>query len=147
MHEVLPDPLPVAWWQGAQRGEFGIGLIIAGNHREGDMPRPTTRDNAFEPVWPIPRAAEQADDHQLRRADDIVDIEIDREVVAELHQIGEAQHRDVAIEPGSRLGEAGELGVGGGEDHDVAGSLAEIDRLRAIGDRPRCGGKQMHVSL
>ena len=59
--------------------------------------------------------------------DDLVEIFVDGEVVAEEQQVGEAQAGRVGRQCGARLGEAGQLGVGGGDDDDVAGRLAEID--------------------
>src|SRR4051812_2307935 len=65
-------------------------------------------------------------------------------MVLELQQVGEAQ-------AGLRLGqarigrrEAGKLGVRGRKDDDLARGLAEIDRLRAVGDDAGLCGEEMH---
>ena len=51
----------------------------------------------------------------------------------QLQQVGQPQARRVLRQPRLRPGEAGELAVGGRQDHDLARRLAEIDRSQDIG--------------
>ena len=71
-------------------------------------------------------------------------MEVDRERVAQPLQVGEAQAGEALRQPGACGGEAGELGVGGREDDDVAGGLAEIDRLLDVLRPRRDRAQEMH---
>ena len=64
--------------------------------------------------------------------------------MAELHQVREAERRRARAEPAVRLGEAGELGIGGGQQDDVARRLAEVHGLRAVLDGAGLGCEQVH---
>jgi hypothetical protein len=64
--------------------------------------------------------------------------------VAEEKQVGEPEARRIGTELRLRLGEAGELGVGRGQENNVARRLAEVDSLAAVGDRTGLGGEEMH---
>ena len=80
--------------------------------------------------------------------DHLLGVEVDGHVVAEVEQAGEAKAWEIfAPDARPRPGEQGELGVGGAQHHDVAGALAEVDGLAAVGDSPGLGGKQVHPVL
>ena len=77
----------------------------------------------------------------------MVGVAVDREVVAELHQVGEAERRRAIAESGLRLGEAGELGIGGREQHDIPRRLAEVDGVGAVLDGAGLRREQVQVGL
>jgi hypothetical protein len=62
-----------------------------------------------------------------------LDVEIHRERVGELEQVGEPEARPLARQPSPGVGQAGELGVRGREHDDLAGRLAEVDRGLDVG--------------
>ena len=77
--------------------------------------------------------------------DDVVDIEVDRQVVAELQQVGEAQARaSPSPAAGVRRRQAGELGVRRGQDDDVARASGRDRPPPPVGDAARLGGEEMH---
>ena len=82
--------------------------------------------------------------------------------MAELHEVREPEGGEGALasvsaivsatalnpwlEPGPCAREARELGVGGGEEDDVARGLAEVDRLGLVDRRSRLRAQQVHRS-
>ena len=76
--------------------------------------------------------------------DDLLDVEVDRHRVAELQKVGEPQAGASCRTVRRGRGEAGELGVGRGQEHDVARRLAEVDRRAGILRRHVAGVEQMH---
>ena len=64
--------------------------------------------------------------------------------MGELHEVGEAQRGEAVAEARPRTGEAGQLGVRGGEEDDVAGGLPEIDRLGLVDRRAGPGLEEVH---
>jgi hypothetical protein len=67
--------------------------------------------------------------------------------VAELHEVGEAQARQVVAERPGGSRKVRKLRVGGREDQDVGRLLAEVDRLRTVGDHAGLGLQEMHGAL
>ena len=102
---------------GLQRGmrhKLRVGLVITGHDRERDVFFPGDRGNLLYPIGPIADTANQADNHQARFGDDSLDIKINGQVVAELHQIGEPDPWRLAVardQAGLGGGKAGELGI------------------------------------
>src|SRR3546814_20221473 len=103
---------------------------------------------------PVALATQEPHHHQLRGGDHLLDVEVDRHIVAELHEVGEAQAGCGLAERGSNLslggGERGQLAVRGREEDDVAGVLPEVDRFRAVPEIGRAswrerGGKDLEV--
>ncbi len=78
----------------------------------------------------------------LACAERLLDIEIDRHVVLEVQQIGEAQVGFAQRISGA--GEACEFAIGGGEEDDCGGRLVEIDSLGSAVDHPGGGGEEVH---
>ena len=116
-----------------------------------DASRPTKASPPFEgasdrrlDTW-IWYPAEGADDDQARTGDCGVQPIIDRQIVAEIHEVGEAEARRAGAEGGVGARQAGQFRIGGGSENDVARALAEIDRLAAIGDAARLCRQQMHA--
>jgi len=97
-----------------------------------------SRNEAFDAIGPIGAAAEQPRDHEARTGNRL-DIEIDREIVAEPQDRREPQARGCRVSrPKSllRRSEQRNLGIGARQQHNVPWALREIDRGRAIGDHP-----------
>jgi hypothetical protein len=115
----------------ADGDQLGIGLIVAGQQGERYVPLAAHGRELLDAVRPIADPAQEAHHHHFGPAHYPVRVEVNREVVAELHEVGEAQARQVVAErPGSSR-KVRKLRVGGREDQDVGRLLAEVDRLRA----------------
>ena len=128
---------------GAERGEFGVGLVVAREEREGDRRRPAGGDDLLHAVRPVARAPQHPRNDELRARDHRLDMEVHRHRVGELHQVREAERGKLAVESGARPCDARELGVRGGEEDDVPGRLAEVDGLGLVDRRPRLGAQQV----
>ena len=67
--------------------------------------------------------------------------------MAEMQQTGEPQAGHVGIPrqpPFLRLRQAGDFGVGSGQEDDIARCLAEINGFRPVLDSSRLCGEKMH---
>ena len=144
VHQVLPQAMGVGARHGAEGRERGVRLVVAGQEREGDRPRPARLDELLHPVGPVAGPAEHPGDDELRPRDDGFDVDVHRHRVGELHEVREPQRGEVAVEAGARAREARELGVRGGEEDDVARGLAEVDRLGLVDRGPRLRPQQVH---
>ena len=144
MHAVLPQPMAGLGRQRVPAGKLGIGLSSPGSTASGMLSGATGAGDLLQPIRPVAAAAEQAQDHQARLGDHLLDIEIDRHRVAELEQVGEPQARRVRRAAGLGRGQAGELGIGRREKDDVARALREVDRLAGIVRRGGPRVEQMH---
>ena len=129
--------------QGRQAAQFRVGLVVAGQEGYRYSRLAAGTGDLVNAVAPVAATTEQAHDHQPGFGDNRIGIEIDRHVVAEVHQIGEAQIR-IGVERRTGIGKQRELGVGGAEENDVARRLSEIDRLRSVVDGTGLGGQKVH---
>ena len=146
----MPQPVQRLGRQVRHAGQFGVRLVVAGQQRQRDAVLAAGLGQLLDPVGPVAPPAQQPRDNQLRVSRDFLDIEIDGQVMAEMQQAGEPQARRVRIlrqPPNLGLRQAGDFGVGGGQEDDVARRLAEIDGLRPVLDSPRLCGKKMHGPL
>ncbi len=143
VHQVLPEPVTGLSRQGAPAPQLRVGLIVAWQHGELYAAGTTDRNDLLQTVGPVAATAEQAQYHQVRAADHLLDIQVDRHRMAELQEIGEAQARAIGRPSGLGCRETGQLGVSGRQEHDVAGRLTEVDRLPGILRRRGLSLKQM----
>ena len=144
VHAVLPQPMDALRGHRAEGGELGVRLVVARKEGERSRPGPARLDELLHPVGPVAGAAQHPGDDELRTRDHRLDVEVHRHRVGELHEVREAEGREVVAEAGSRAREARELGVRGGEEDDVARGLAEVDRLRLVDRRSRLRAQQVH---
>ncbi len=147
MDAVLPETVTGLRRQGGPAGELRVRLVVARECRERDALGPAGRCHLFQPVGPVAAAAEQAQDHEPRVRDHLLDMMVDRERMTELEQVGKAQARPAFGPERLGRGETGELGIGRRQDHDVARALAEIDRLARVQGGRRAGIQKMHQLL
>ena len=138
LDEVAPEPIPVVRGDGGQAAQLLVGLVVAGQGGEGHAGRRQPDRELLQPVGPVALAAEDPRDDQPRPRGGLVEVEVRRHRMLEVQQRGEAQ-RQAGSGPLARLGQRRELRVRGGDDDDVGRILAEIDRLRAVGDFARLG--------
>jgi len=131
----------------AERRKLGIGSLVAGQESERDAALARQPRQAVDAVGPVAAPAEDASDDELRGRCHPLDMEIDRVVVAEPHEVGEPQARPAGArrEAALRRREAGDLAVRRRQDDDVARALAEIDRGAAVGDGSGLGGEEVHA--
>ncbi len=104
---------------------------------------PGDGDELLDAVGPVAPPPQQAHDDEAGAGRDALDMKVDRHGVAEAQQIGQTQAREVGRQPRPCGGEAGELGVGGGKDEDVARRLAQIDRRLGVGQRGQLGAQEV----
>ena len=105
VHQVLPEPVAGLGRQGAPgRAAPGRADRRPAATASGMASSAARRDHLLQAVRPVAAAAEQAQDDQPRPADHLLDILVDRQRVAELQEVGEAQARRVlaAAWPGLR---------------------------------------------
>jgi len=98
----------------------------------------------FHSVGPVAAAPKQSHNHEFGAGNDVLDIDIYRHIMAEAHDVSEAQAGAFRV---TSTRQAGQLIVGRRQDDNVARRLAEIDRLLAIEDGTRCGRQKVHVRL
>ena len=102
--QVLPEPVTGHGGQGAPAPQLQVRLIVAWQHGELNVAGAADRNDLLQTVGPVAAAAEQAQYHQARAADHLLDIQVDRHRMAELQEIGEAQARAyrAVVWPGPR---------------------------------------------
>ncbi len=146
MDAVLPEAMAGLGRQSGPGGKLGVRLIVARQRGEQASACATRRRHLLEAIGPVAAAAQEAEHDQLRPGDHPLDIEVDRERMAELEQIGEAEAGRALRPAGFGRREAGELGIGRRQDDDVAWRLAEIDRLACGLGRDRLRAEEVHGS-
>ena len=144
MHAVLPQAVGGLRRYGAERGERRVRLVVAGKERERNGRSPAGLGELLDPVGPVAGAPEHPRDDELRLRDDRIDVEVHRHRMGELHEVGEPQRGEAVAEAGARASEAGQLGVRGGEEDDVAGGLSEIDGFGLVDRRAGSGLEEVH---
>ena len=87
---VLPQPVRALGRHGAEPDELGVRLVVARHHGERDAAPPAALDNLLDTIGPIADAPQQPHQDELGPRDDFVHVEVDREVVAQVHEVGEA---------------------------------------------------------
>ncbi len=105
MNEVLPQAMAGLRRQSGKALQLRIGLIIARDDGEGDIFLAAAFHHLFHAIGPIIHTTQQTHDHQFCGADDVADVKIDGHVVAQVHQVGQAQARRAGcgrILPGRR---------------------------------------------
>ena len=111
MDAVLPQAMGLAAGHQRELVELGVGLIVARQQGQRDAAGPRRGDQPLHPVSPIARPAEQPHHHQAGMTDDVVHIAVDRQGMAEMHEIGEAQAGRAVAGSALRRGEAGEFRI------------------------------------
>ncbi|GJD54513.1 hypothetical protein IFDJLNFL_0385 [Methylobacterium dankookense] len=127
-------------------GEPRVRPVVARKDDEAHAVRPRGLGAALDAVAPVIEPAEAADHHQLRPRDHLLDVEIDRERVAQPRQPGEAQSGQGRSLGRRGLGDAGEVGIGEGQDDDVPGLLAQIHRRLAFVEGDRIDADEVHAA-
>ncbi len=130
---------------GRECRELEVGALVAGQAGQCNAPLGTAGRDLLQAVGPVGAAAQQADDDQPGVRDDAVDVKVDRQGMAELEQVGEAQARGIGAEPGLGSREAGKVGVRGGEEDDLARGLAEVDSTLDVAAVGLKGAQEMHA--
>ena len=135
--------------QGGGAIERRIGFSPIGYRGKGNAVLARDAGDLVDAVAPVAFAAEQDHADEFGVRDHFLDIEVDRVGMAQLQQVGEPNTRRrmggrTLRQPRRCARKARQFTVGHSEDHHVAGRLVEVDRLLAVGDRPRRGGQQVH---
>ena len=144
MDAVAPERLCRLRRERAAPGEPRVGLVVAGQPRDGDaMRRADGRSDARRHKASSSHRRSSRTITSRAPATHLFGVTVDREVMAELHQVREAECGRAVFEPGLRMSETGELGIGGGEQHDIPRRLAEVHGVRAVLDGARLRGEQV----
>ena len=143
MDAIAPQPLAGFGRQGGAACQLDIRLVIAREERQSDVLVAAQLRQTLDAIRPVALTAEGADDDQARTGDRGVQPIIDRQIVAEIHEVGEAEARRAGAEGGVGARQAGQLRIGGGSENDIARTLAEIDRL-AISDTAWLRRQKVH---
>ena len=145
LDEIGPERGVVFIGHRGERGEFGVGLVVAGKKRERHARLGHVGRVLLGPVAPVAGAAEHSGDHQTGLLRAGVDVQVHRHRVIEMREVREPQGgRGVHFR--ARLGKGGKLGIGGGDEHHVGRRLAQIDGILAIVDLAGGRGEEVHQS-
>jgi len=139
--QVLAQPLAVRGRDGRARGEIGVWLGVARKHAEHDAAFACHGLDLVDTVAPVGRTAQHAQHDQPCMGEGLLDVEIDRERMLQLQQVGKAEREGCRV---MGAGQRGELAVGGGKDDDVGGGLCEIDGFGSAVNHARCRGEEVH---
>ena len=144
LERVAPQATAGRGLERREARELGIRLVVA--RKQGERYPALAREGRepLDAIGPISDATQKANDDEPRVPYHALDIEIDREIVGELLEIGEAEHRDGALEPSVGGGEGRKLRIRGGEQHKLARALPEVDRLGAVENAAGCRREKMH---
>ena len=145
--QVAPDPVHRLGRQGRAAHQVGIRCVVAGHAGQRHAVLAGGTGDLLDAVRPVGDAADQPDDHQPGVRDDLLGVDVDRQVVLQPHDVGEPQAGGVRRLPGARRGQGREVAVGGRQHHHFAGRLAEVDGLRPVVDRARAGGEKVHQEI
>ena len=96
MNQILPQPVPVVGAQGGELFQLGIWMVVPRQRGESDVPVPAGLRDPFDPVRPVTGAAQKTHHHQPSVGDDSIHIHINRQVMAKLKEVGEAQRGLIA---------------------------------------------------
>src|SRR5208282_2059062 len=142
--EIAPDPVNRVARERGRFVEARVTAPVAGQERQLDAGPARERRQFVDAVAPIVRAAEHASDHEPGARADALEIEVDRERMAERRERGNPKRRPRL--PGGLIGarERVEIAVGKREEHHVGRSLAEIDRFDCLVERPDLDARNVH---
>ena len=136
--QVSPEAAAGVRVEAGEGVEFRVRPVVPRQQRH----RRFQRAQPLDAVRPVAAPAEQTDHDEPGAGEYALDMQVHGKVVAERHDVGEAESRGLLIlgEPFSlRFGEQREFGVGRAQDRDVARRLAEIDRFAVLDRARRCG--------
>ena len=143
LHEVGPERVVVLGADGGEPAQLRVGPVVAGQQRQRHAGLGQARRILLHAVGPVAPPAQHARDHQPRPRRAGVEVQVHRHRMAQVRQAREAQRR-ARGRAGMGVGEGGDLGVGGGEDHDVGRRLAEVDGLGPVVDGAGLRGEEVH---
>ena len=143
LDQVAPESAAFLDRRGGTGFDCRIPAVFPGHDHQQRSAAAGERPQAIGAVRPVPDPSHQADDDEARAGQRLLDIEIDRKRMGELHQIGETQARRPAG-PRGRRRKGRELAVGRRQEHDLAGRLVEVDGDVAVVDARGVAGEKMH---
>ncbi len=138
--QIAPQPAARSGRHGRETGQFGVGLVVAGQQRERDArcrgrSRPAARRRRAN------RRCRRAAGRSTSRARATVSIYRSTEKLWPSRITGASRKRRrrrvLGAPPRLRRREQRDLGVGARQHDDVARRLGEIDRGRSVGDDAR----------
>ncbi|MNK59258.1 hypothetical protein D3C87_783600 [compost metagenome] len=148
--QVLPQLPAHAARRGAAREQVLVFLQVAREHRELLALTLGELLELLQAVGPGRLGPQVVDHHHARMPQHLVDVQVERRGLAQVHEVGQPQ-RGVAGVGGrqrrARGGEQRERGVGRAEHHDVARRLVEPgDDARVVLDEAAgLGAQQVHA--
>ncbi len=93
MQEIAVQQVERVGGQGGEPRQLGVGAVVAGEQCERGAVGLGGDDQLLDPVRPVAAPAQQPDDHQPGMGQGLLDIEVDRERMLQLEQVGEPERR------------------------------------------------------
>ncbi|MNZ70982.1 hypothetical protein D3C78_893340 [compost metagenome] len=138
--QVLPGALGVRGADVAQAGQLRVGTVVAG-HQDQRGAGLGQLDQPLDAVAPVAHPAVQRHQDQPRVAQHVLDVEVDRGVVAQLAGVGQAQARVVAVQLAGGLGQQRQVGVAAAEDDQLGRGLRQVGDAIVRNESARLGAQ------
>jgi hypothetical protein len=124
--------------------EARIGPAVAGQRREQDAVVACRVGQPLDAVSPVVEPAQATQEDDAGPRGHVVDVEVDRQWVAQPFQAGEPQSRQQVGIAWPRHGERGEVAVGERQDDDLSWRMTEVDRLVRLVEARQLCREHMH---
>jgi hypothetical protein len=135
--------VPVLVRNGGRAQQGLVRFVVSGQRSKGDPGGAEAGRELLQSIGPVALATENAGDHQTRFRSGLVEIEIDRHRMREVHERGQPEIGR-RVHCGAGLGEGGQFGVGGGDDDHVRRGLLKVDGLGPVGRLAWLCEQEMH---
>ncbi|MNR00978.1 hypothetical protein D3C85_1167690 [compost metagenome] len=141
--QVLPEALGIFGRHVAEAGQFGIGAIVAG-HQDQPGAALGQRHQLLDAVAPVADAAMHRDEDDPGVLQHLVDVEVHRGVVLQLHGVGQAQARVILRQLAGGFGQQRQVRVAAAEDHQFGGRLGQVGDAVVGDEAAGLGAQQVH---
>ena len=131
LDHIGPERIVILARDRGQAPQVGVGFVIAGQGDKGHARVMQMGGVLLQPVFPVPRPAQHAGDHQFGFGRAGLDMQIDRHRVLQVGQIGQPQGGGIGHFRAG-LGQGGQFCIGGGYKHHIGRSLAKVDGFLAV---------------
>ncbi|MCY1216010.1 hypothetical protein D9M72_278720 [compost metagenome] len=141
--QVLPEAFGIFTRDVAEARQLRIGTVVAG-HQDQRRPALGQRHQLFDAVAPVADAAVHRDEDDLGVQQHLVDIEVHRGVVLQLHGVGQAQARVVRRQFACGFCQQGQMRIAAAEDHQLGGRLGQVGDAIVGDETAGLGAQQVH---
>ncbi|MCY1350912.1 hypothetical protein D9M69_371580 [compost metagenome] len=141
--QVLPEAFGILGRHVAEVGQLGIGAVIAG-HEDQLGAALGQGHQLLDAVAPVTDAAVDRDEDDLGVLQHLVDVQVHRGVVLQLHGVGQAQAGIVLRQLAGGLGQQRQVRVAAAEDHQLGGRLGQVGDTVVGDEAAGLGAQQVH---